>query len=56
MFFVDESENFTQPIAMQICKKLIFFSEVFTPCLKSMFNFQCLEKKDVRHCLLFPKL
>ena len=34
------SENLTQPIQMQLSKKLKIFSELFTGFLKSTFNFQ----------------
>ena len=43
-YSVDKTENLTQPIQMQLSKKLEVFSEVFTAFLKNTFNFEHFEK------------
>ena len=43
-YSVDNTENLTQPIQMQLSKKLEVFSEVFTAFLKNTFNFEHFEK------------
>ena len=55
-YSLDNKEMLPQPIQFQLCRKLNTFSRVFTPFLKSIFNFLRLEPKLSPIAYVFPKL
>ena len=49
-------DNLTQPIQMQLSKKLKSFSELFSAVLNSRLNFELFKKKITLIVCVFPKL
>ena len=49
-------DNLTQPIQMQLSKKLKSFSELFSAVLNSRLNFELFKKKDHPHSLCIPQI
>ena len=50
------SDSSTQPIQMQLCKKLKSFSELFRAFFNSRLNFEHFSKNDDPHSLCIPKI
>ena len=48
-YFLCNSENLPRPIQMKLSSKLKIISDFFTGFLKSTFNFDHAEQKDVSH-------
>ena len=54
--YLSNSENWRQPIQLQLSKKQKTFSQFFAVFLKTASNFQHVEKKDTIIAYEFPKL
>ena len=55
-YSLSNKEILPQPIQFQLSKKLDVFFEVFTACLKSIFNFEYFEKKVEPHSLCISEI
>ena len=56
MFFLGKRGNLTQPIQMQVPKKVNVFSQLFIAFLKFLFNFEHFQKKDEPHSLCISEI
>ena len=55
-YYLLNRDNLTQPIQMQLPKKLKSFSELFCVVLNSRLNFEHSLKKDHPHTLCIPEI